>query len=1012
MDTKLAQLYLQHIEPSNSSLINQIGDEILAQYENPNSFLEIISILTTPDMILLVRKSAAIGLKKVIQNHLKFLITDLRSNNEQSALNNLLQILSMEENPEISLLIITSLAPVFKEVGDSWAELTQLLAALFVSNNPTHINIGLQLMSDFLPYASTGFVSQYLPTIAQFLQLALNSDNSDILVYGVQLFSSLLQTEIPISQFSETFLTIFRRSLEIFHKFLIDDDMDNGSKISNSISKMLKSDPLISPAPELYKLLLQLLSDTSISKDTHHLPLFPIKELIKYYGSELQEFFPQSSQLFILIASRQFNDVGFFYLDGPLSIIPLFEHMANSVSDPKQFIAFVLQNSCQTDNIPQSFASICAFLGISESECDEFENFCSQIVEYSFEKLKLQNMTLTQAILKLLFTMNEQQGVPMTKYANVMNSLAFSLYQAHSDEDLVHSSLDLICSIYDNDDIESSFVIESLPNLIQAYQQASLVIKPDFMKCISRSIFACGEDSAVFADTLLPIVYQGCHSNLEEEVDNRAKCIEALGALLSYVPEKCQDIYEDSIKMILTAASDSNIGLCSIGLKALINVIKINQGQLPIDFSTAAIQAATNAMKLKIPEGDVHIEDDSCYSIEEIIVLGLKLLFFLLKYCEESCRKIESGLPTLIESSFTSKPIIQIAAMKAAAYYIIKFNPEQTNVYDYLFNNIVQSKDNEIVIASFNTFKKLLWKSKSRLLIPNLERFTMASLACLAHQLPFQEGSFEYIENVSEMLSNFIESIIILQTHTFPGQKFIETVSAVIENVSIKESFAILDVLATFIKYDGFVTNEILSFALNKLQLCDFSHGPEPIIFIHSLIKYKPELLADKIDPIIQFFLQQLSVEEVSLKFYWPTIMNIISAIFTLMLSNTFINEAIKSDQCIMLILSKLPVKGDYVEACNIYQSILDFIRIKGKNITPFIPEILRVFVQTLAFSPRKFEKINFDLPLFEKIVTGVKYIFQSYPQLQQQVPEILNNDNVKYNHFISRLNSINANEK
>ena len=169
MDTNLAQLYIQYSEPSNNSN-SQIWMEILEIYENPESILEIISILTSTDVNYIIRQYASVGLKMVIKKNLEFLIEDLQSNGEQSALNNILIMLHEERDSYVSLQIITALNPVFSQLGDSWEQLDNLLSELFDSSVPIHINTGLRLMSDFLPFAGSDFVSQHLEILGHFIQ--------------------------------------------------------------------------------------------------------------------------------------------------------------------------------------------------------------------------------------------------------------------------------------------------------------------------------------------------------------------------------------------------------------------------------------------------------------------------------------------------------------------------------------------------------------------------------------------------------------------------------------------------------------------------------------------------------------------------------------------------------------------------------------------------------------------------------------------------------------------------
>ena len=72
------------------------------------------------------------------------------------------------------------------------------------------------------------------------------------------------------------------------------------------------------------------------------------------------------------------------------------------------------------------------------------------------------------------------------------------------------------------------------------------------MYAISGIVISCNTDSSMFADSIIPLIWEGCQITSDTDVDVRCSCIEALCNLINFAPEKCQDIYEPGMNMILS----------------------------------------------------------------------------------------------------------------------------------------------------------------------------------------------------------------------------------------------------------------------------------------------------------------------------------------------------------------------------------------------------------------------------------------------------------------------------
>jgi tellurite resistance protein len=107
---------------------------------------------------------------------------------------------------------------------------------------------------------------------------------------------------------------------------------------------------------------------------------------------------------------------------------------------------------------------------------------------------------------------------------------------------------------------------------------------------------------------------------------------------------------------------------------------------------------------------------------------------------------------------------------------------------------------------------------------------------------------------------------------------------------------------------------------VKRIAIFDGSVIPEPILAIRAVMVREPQLVAKEIQPILEFVAEIVERECLGKPHYWATAMAAISFVCT---ARQVEGMEIDWGQWMPLVLAKLPVKGDEMEAENIYATLV-----------------------------------------------------------------------------------------
>ena len=234
MDSELYSLYLSFSEPANQSRVNEISAAILTLYSNPNSFNQILSILSDKQTInSSIRLYAAVGLHKVISLHCEEILSD-----EQgfALLGQVLRILSEEDDIKITRNIVFALTPIFNQTGDSWNDLNMLIDNLLKFQDINKLITVIEILSEYLKYVSSEFLLEILPNIFPIIERALDSNNIDLVIAGFKLFAGIQNSNANLIKYAGLFIQSFQKMVKLFVNMLIKEN-NNSHDAANYLAE-------------------------------------------------------------------------------------------------------------------------------------------------------------------------------------------------------------------------------------------------------------------------------------------------------------------------------------------------------------------------------------------------------------------------------------------------------------------------------------------------------------------------------------------------------------------------------------------------------------------------------------------------------------------------------------------------------------------------------------------------------------------------------------------------------
>ena len=993
MNLPLVSLY----ELCNSNP-EEATNHILEIYSNPESIQQILMIISNPQFSQNVRLSAAIGLKNIINLHKEIYIE-----NPQPIFHDLLAFLMNETNVIIGSNVANSLSPIFEEYGETWADVVQLINHLCTSDVIQLNIIGSRFLIEFIPHTKNVYVEEMNPIIIPLLQKLLS--NLETCLIGFELFADVQFKDAHSGPYSQQYLQIFQQMLIIFHQLLINENPDSG-KYASYIARSLKRETPFDSPINTFQQILQLASDPNIPLECKHFPMFPINTLIKHFGGELKPLIPNAISIFLNISASQYIGTGYIDEENSRTIITLFEKLVE-VSNENDFFNALMELICKDQNPAASFASLCAIYG-SVDLTELYEINIQTIVNYIISKMSIQSPSIIELCLLILTELSHLQCEAIAPYAEQILDIGFQLTSAPIYEISVYA-VHLISNVFFEVDLDPSYVITRISVLKDAFIAAPERLKPEIMSAIASGIYSCREDIAKFAPAISSIVKDGLSSQDPLLV---ISSVEALGNLMCFARNEISDLFEVGLTFLSEKSIDPDMNLRCACLYALTNLTN-SQDKVVENinwFYSFVLTSAITAIGIKTKtEEEIFFSDGENTTALDIILQGFKLLKACLKHHSEECSLYAQAFPKIF-SDFVRyiDTSIAVEATKASVYYILNLQPSETDLFDHYLWAITEQKKLKRCKYAFKAYSKL-FSTQNPLSVQRIGQFLQCAFAALSRKLKCQTSKCINEEDRYSFNPEFMEPIYTIICNSFklhdpnliPHDQFISMLEFLLTKVGENESLEILGTLGDYVSEGGMINQNILNYALNKMKQINYNSGPDSIYLIRSIIKMHPNIIMPIINDLTTFFVTQLRTNELVEKFYWSTMTNCIAAMFEILFSQT-LSSSVHPEQVLPIMLSKLPVKGDYDEAEFIYRSLINYFQANPSLIQMMYNDLIRILMKTLSLKSKTLKKMNLSNETLSELIGLTQQLISMKPDILNHAVEILNDD--QFNFQIDRL--------
>jgi hypothetical protein len=194
----------------------------------------------------------------------------------------------------------------------------------------------------------------------------------------------------------------------------------------------------------------------------------------------------------------------------------------------------------------------------------------------------------------------------------------------------------------------------------------------------------------------------------------------------------------------------------------------------------------------------------------------------------------------------------------------------------------------------------------------------------------------------------------------------------------------------------GLAKKFVIKMFVKQIAICDGSVIPEPILAIRAVLMREPQLVAKETPAILQFVAEILGRDYLGEPHYWATVMAAISLVCTV---GQVEGLEIDWGQWMPLVLAKLPVKGDEMEAENVYATL---VALAGRIPHGCLPELVRVYVQTCALKEKVLESFHLQEATWSGIVTQLGQILAGHPELCEVIEQSLGDESSR-GRFLER---------
>ena len=994
--------YYSLLQNPNGANINEISNSILNIYSDPNSIFLILSILSSKNEFN--RHQASIGLQKVISLHWEFLQQTMKLEDIKSQI---LKFLVNEENKNIRIYIIYTIEKILRK-DNQWGEIFNLLQDLLNSKSQVHQQIALNLITIMIPSFSDEEINNFLPEIDNRICMALQSNDIDFYISGIDLFAQLLhRINYENVELIKDFSAIVVKIFNIFHQSLVEES-NISYKISNRISSIISgNDNYLINVSDLLIHLLEMANDKSINPSLHYSIFSPISDIIERNIEEVEQ------NLDILMKSI-INSIRLNFAD------ECFQE--NSTAS---CVSSLIDQLCQQLNCDELFLKISDLLSDETPEL----TFASIITLDKFI-YTAPNTTISQSYIFSKFFINHLSSqnhhsirevalIALQRYINFMSIGLNDFFPKicegcilaiqSDDPELILQGLKTLTTAITSIEFDEKFINPIYKILISILQSNSMFME-EAVLALSKLLEVAEDDLIPYFQEIIQYLYQA--TQIEDNISPilKGESIEALARIISISPYETDSIVQSYFQILMKyimrtikISSETDIStsdtidssITSHISKALTILVSSKfpiHEILPNIAQYAFIELDCGHAFSKLKNDDFKPEQDETLFIIESICNAIKLVnSIILNYPEllaEEIDQIMNQMKTFV--LYYPSPAIIKKAFKTIISIICTYgiDPNQ-HIYD--ISSMFDTFEITSLEQIFYFFTKLFIKR-----IPLKEDIyslifskSLSAIKCEntdTEQFTSEDGEGQYAlfvmtvyECLGELASNAPEY--------FDKSKFIQTVQKFQKSKRINDVILSTDVLGRIYESNpsgisGLYLKFLIKIIIDSLQFCDGNNQPFPIISLRRIIDANNQILSNHLNTIVQQMDKIMNLENNGQAYYHQTIASSISFILSLARIQ---GEQFPYQSYLPTIISLLPEK---YESQNIYSSIILIYQQLPDVFNELISQLIIIFAKILSLKDSSLKTYNFEQETYQSMILFTKQLFEKFPETQNIISQ------------------------
>lgn len=981
----LKLLLQQTLEPDDE-VVRQAGNALLELYSQPETVFYLISLYQEVGE-LSIRKAISIALKSSLTHCWEV----IRNEHAAQVQNSLLEMISVETDIVCQHVIIDAISQIFCTDGTAWDGIVE-----FTNNlSEAHIELYLSLYTAMIPYLpGTAIGSSFEVLCSQALD-ALGSQIPDLIITGSKLCATLLET---VSTTEQQTALIYHSMIDSFYNSLANESSYYTFLLNDLVKFINKTDQFEEPQ-EMITQLCALCLDEQIQIQYRIIASELICTVLKKYPNITQAVARDLISLTLMMGANSFIDDCYEQQQDIIFVIKIIECVCRFVPPADFYEVFWEYVNTETPGhiVTASAALASTIEYIPEIVSIHFED----LFQFAIECLHDPHHCVEEAAIAILYELILRHNNMFTNYYETFLQAIFDcLGSQHLP--LILSAVAALTELLFVTEIPDGFLISIFQQfniLAQSLEVNNLHLVISGFAALCRS---AGDSSVILANELLPVLIKA--SSLEGNELIKPNTMEALAYLILNAPHQTTSIHQDAFNMFIGASQSEDIFLFTSSMISIETVAKSEVFSLDIE---QVVPSIFNVLQINLNENDFDKGSAVHSSYVEAQKSALDMLYTMIKYQAQYIQPhIELLIPVLENLFEYSEPAIQKSSIRSLIA-ISKATGQLTPTFMEKLMAHFEENEKETTILAFYGMTKLLITDlvKNEGMNDFIKHAFDYAIQGLNLQLSCQgHDQSETLElELSDYIFNMLASLAQYRPDLFILSEFWET-TQLFKELDQKDSF--IECIGVLVEYYASNCSQIPSLYVKTVEqefwesfaFCDMEVPAYPIAAVRCMIENTNTVTKEQVNSIIDIASDLLDAEFNGQPYYWTTIANVVSLLFTVIrICN------LEEFRLFAKMIQSIPLCLCEAEVNNILSTLCI---VSGNLISAVQDDVIRAITETLSMKSLKWRKLKLSDNTLVSIISLLKNLVSNSSSGNQVIAAVLG-DGPSNQRFQERFQNI-----